>query len=122
MQRTKNAVNFALTDMFINGVSFLNLQWIMYNPLKDEWHSPHLDYLIERLVIQDFLKKDYSLESFFDDYPLDEYIIQWVDLPEAIDPDDIMSTVDSHVCVMRKVNGKWFLLDVTENGPICLEE
>ena len=65
-QRTKTAVNFALADMILNGVSFLNLQWIMYNPQKDEWHSPELDYVIERLVIHDLLiAKDYTLESLF---------------------------------------------------------
>jgi hypothetical protein len=121
-QRTKTAVNFALADMILNGVSFLNLQWIMYNPQKDEWHSPELDYVIERLVIHDFIAKDYTLESFFDDFALTEYIIQWVDLPESMDPDDILSNIDSHVCVMRKVDGKWYLLDVTEDKPICLEE
>ena len=108
--------------MILNGVSFLNLQWVMYNPQKDEWHSPELDYMIERFVIHDLIAKDYTLKSLFDDYALTEYIIQWVDLPKSMDQDDILSTIDSHVCVMRKVGGKCYLLDVTEDGPIPLEE
>ena len=60
-ERTKTAVNFALTDMYLKGVSFLNLQWIMYNPKKDEWHSPALAGVIERLVIREILDKEVIL-------------------------------------------------------------
>jgi hypothetical protein len=42
VRRTRTAKNYALTDMAVNGVSFLNLQWILYDKNTDLWYSPKL--------------------------------------------------------------------------------
>jgi hypothetical protein len=34
----------------------------------------------------------------------------------------VLSTVDSHVVVITKVEDKWYLLDVCEEGPICMDD
>ena len=41
-ERTKKAKNFALHDLKLKGVSFLNLQWVLYNKSIEKWYSPEL--------------------------------------------------------------------------------
>jgi hypothetical protein len=39
-----------------------------------------------------------------------------------MDPESVLSDVDSHVLVITKVDDKWYILDVCEEGPICMDD
>ena len=122
ISRTKDAKVYALADIAIRGVSFLNLQWIVYNKLTDEWHSPRLQRTIERTIIQEIVDKVFTLSSLFEEFRGTRYLVQSVDLVESMDPESVLSGADSHVVVITKVEGKWWLLDVCEKKPICMDD
>jgi hypothetical protein len=85
VRRTRTAQNYALTDMAINGVSFMNLQWILYDKNTDLWYSPRLKRQIERIVLDDVAEGEYSLGSLFDEFGGTRFLVQVVDLAESMD-------------------------------------
>jgi len=121
-ERTKTAKNYALTDVTIEGVSLLNLQWIVYNPNTNMWHSPKLHRVIERIVMHDLLEKAYTLGSLFDLFEGDRFLVQTVDVMEELDSQNPLSHRDSHVVVITKVDNEWYLLCVTLEKPLCFSK
>ena len=117
-ERINKAKNFALTDVTVKGVSLMNLRNIVYYKPTDMWYSPNLVRTIERLVIKDMLDKDFTLDSLFDTFGGDRYLVQSVDLIEILDKNDPRSKVDQHISIFAKVDGKWYLLDVTMKEPL----
>jgi hypothetical protein len=43
-------------------------------------------------------------------------------MPESIDPDDPLSSLDRHVAVITKVDGDWYILDVDYEEPINISK
>jgi hypothetical protein len=66
------------------------------------------------------MEGDFSLEDILDSYKLDRLILHSVDLPESLDPENPLSNLDSHVTVVKKINGDWYLFDLARKEPLKL--
>ena len=74
-ERTKKAKNLVPHDVAIRGVSFLNLQWVIYEKATDMWYSPKLHAQIEKEDIDEFIENKDDIGILFDEYDGTRFIV-----------------------------------------------
>jgi hypothetical protein len=74
-ERVKHARKYFYQDLALKGVSFLNLEYILYEKNWGYWYSPELVAQLEVSDIDDILEYELDLGDIFDDYDGERFII-----------------------------------------------
>lgn len=121
--RRKKSTNGCSEDIRLWGVSLQNLRWIIYDLTDDMWFSLRLQGTIDRHTITLYVTElKLTIHDLFDEVVDSTAFLQWVDFPRTFNKQNILSTIDCHAAVVRKVNEKWYLLDAAEDEAICITD
>ena len=64
----------------------------------------------------------WPVEELFMKFVTDRCLIQFIDLPQSVDRDDIMSERESHCAVIKNIKGEYWLFDHTNTAPYNLSK
>ncbi len=114
--RRREAYKDCFEDVRLFGVSVKYLRNLIYDVSSNTWYKLSLAGQLDRNMITTYINEaSLTIHDLLEDN-LDD------SCPRTFDKTSHLSCRDSHAAVAKKHNGKWYMLDSAEEGPLCITD